>query len=41
MTSSTINEPDNPLDTPIDRLAPATEQELRAEIEHLKRQLEK
>src|SRR3984885_15403742 len=41
MTSSTINEPDNPLDNPVDRPAPATEQELRAEIEQLKRQLEK
>lgn len=39
MTSSTINEPDNPLDTPADRNAD-TEQELRAEIERLKRQLD-
>ncbi len=36
MTSSTIDEPDNP----IERTAPATEQELRAEIERLTRQLE-
>jgi RND family efflux transporter MFP subunit len=35
MTSSTINEPDNP----IERNSPATEQELRAEIERLTRQL--
>jgi RND family efflux transporter MFP subunit len=39
MTSSTINEPDNPLDSPMDRPT-ATEQELRAEIERLKRQLD-
>ncbi|MBV9770194.1 MAG: efflux RND transporter periplasmic adaptor subunit, partial [Bryobacterales bacterium] len=36
MKSSTINEPDNP----IERSAPATEQELRAEIERLTQQLE-
>jgi RND family efflux transporter MFP subunit len=36
MPSSTINEPDNP----IERSSPATEEELRAEIEHLKRQLD-
>jgi RND family efflux transporter MFP subunit len=36
MTSPTINEPDNP----IDRSAPGTEAELRAEIERLTRQLE-
>jgi RND family efflux transporter MFP subunit len=36
MTSSTIDEPDNP----IERSATATEEELRAEIERLKRQLE-
>jgi RND family efflux transporter MFP subunit len=36
MTSSTINEPDNP----IERQATATEDELRAEIERLKRQLD-
>lgn len=36
MTSSTINEPDNPAQPS----APATEQELRAEIERLKRELE-
>jgi RND family efflux transporter MFP subunit len=35
MTSSTINEPDNP----IERSSPAVEQELRAEIEQLKQQL--
>ena len=35
MTSSTINEPDNPIERP------ATEEELRAEIERLKRQLDK
>jgi len=34
MTSSTINEPDNPIDRP------STEEELRAEIERLTRQLE-
>jgi RND family efflux transporter MFP subunit len=39
MTSSTIDEPDNPLDNPMDRPATATEQELRAEIERLTRQL--
>jgi RND family efflux transporter MFP subunit len=37
MTSSTINEPDNPIERP----ATATEEELRAEIERLKRQLDK
>ncbi len=36
MTSSTIDEPDNP----IDRAASATEEELRAEIERLTQQLE-
>jgi RND family efflux transporter MFP subunit len=36
MTSSTIDEPDNP----IERTPPSTEQELRAEIERLTRQLE-
>ena len=36
MTSSTINEPDNPIDGP----GPSTHEELRAEIEQLKRQLE-
>jgi RND family efflux transporter MFP subunit len=36
MTSSTINEPDNPFERP----TPATEDELRAEIERLKRQLD-
>jgi RND family efflux transporter MFP subunit len=36
MTSSTIDEPDNP----IERAAAATEEELRAEIERLTRQLE-
>jgi len=36
MTSSTIGEPDNP----IERSTTATEEELRAEIERLKRQLE-
>ncbi len=41
MTSPTINEPDNPLDSPPERTGPRTEQELRAEIERLKRQLEK
>lgn len=35
MTSPAINEPDNPLDRP----SPATEEELRAEIEQLKQQL--
>jgi len=35
MTSPTINEPDNPIDRP----APGTEAELRAEIERLTRQL--
>ncbi|HTW64981.1 MAG TPA: efflux RND transporter periplasmic adaptor subunit [Bryobacteraceae bacterium] len=35
MTSSTINEPDNPTERPV----PATEEELRAEIERLKQQL--
>jgi RND family efflux transporter MFP subunit len=37
MTSSTIDEPDNP----IERTSPATEQELRAEIERLTRELQK
>lgn len=37
MTSSTLNEPDNPIERP----AGATEEELRAEIERLKRQLQK
>src|SRR5580700_4084522 len=37
MTSSTIDEPDNP----IERSATATEEELRAEIERLKKQLDK
>ncbi len=37
MTSSTLNEPDNP----IERSSPATEQELRAEIERLTQQLER
>jgi RND family efflux transporter MFP subunit len=36
MTSSTINEPDNPFERP----ASGTEEELRAEIERLKRKLE-
>jgi RND family efflux transporter MFP subunit len=36
MTSSTIDEPDNP----IERTPPSTEEELRAEIERLRRQLE-
>jgi RND family efflux transporter MFP subunit len=36
MTSSTLNEPDNP----IERSSPGTEQELRAEIERLTKQLE-
>jgi RND family efflux transporter MFP subunit len=36
MTSTTINEPDNP----IERRAPATHEELRAEIDRLTRQLE-
>jgi RND family efflux transporter MFP subunit len=44
MTSPTINEPEDPLDSspdsPLDRPASATEKELRAEIERLKRQLE-
>jgi RND family efflux transporter MFP subunit len=40
MRSSTINEPDNPIERPIGRPATATEEELRAEIERLKRQLE-
>jgi len=37
MTSSTLNEPDNPIERP----SPATEQELRAEIERLTQQLER
>jgi len=45
MKSSTIDEPDNPLDSPLespmDRPALDTEQELRAEIERLKRQLDR
>jgi RND family efflux transporter MFP subunit len=40
MTSSTIDEPDNPIDNPMERSAPATHAELRAEIERLTRQLE-
>jgi RND family efflux transporter MFP subunit len=36
MTSSTLNEPDNP----IEGSSPSTEQELRAEIDRLRRQLE-
>lgn len=39
MTSSTIDEPDNPPDSAMDRPATATEEELRAEIERLKLQL--
>jgi len=40
MTSSTIDEPDNPTDNPMQGSAPATHAELRAEIERLTRQLQ-
>ena len=40
MTSSTIDEPDNPIDNPVEGSAPVTHAELRAEIERLTRQLE-
>jgi RND family efflux transporter MFP subunit len=40
MTSSTIDEPDNPSESPLGRAMPATELELRAEIERLTRQLQ-
>jgi RND family efflux transporter MFP subunit len=40
MTSPTLNEPDNPLDNPMDLPSSEREQELRAEIERLTRQLE-
>ena len=40
MTSSTIDEPDNPIDNPVEGSAPVTHAELRAEIDRLTRQLE-
>src|ERR1700733_11140306 len=40
MTSSTIDEPDNPIDNPVEASAPVTHAELRAEIERLTRKLE-
>ena len=40
MTSSTIDEPDNPIDNPVEASAPVTHAELRAEIDRLTRQLE-
>src|ERR1700677_168041 len=39
MTSSTIDEPDNPIDNPVEGSAPVTHAELRAEIDRLTRQL--
>src|ERR1700683_2041905 len=40
MTSSTIDEPDNPIDNRVEGSAPVTHAELRAEIDRLTRQLE-